>query len=151
MKLLIQRCKSASVVVDGEVVGSIQEGFLIFVGIHKEDNSDHIDALIQKLINLRVFEDDNGKINHSILDKGYSVLSVSQYSLYADYKKGNRPSFTENANLEQAITMYELFNKKLASFVRVEKGVFQANMQVSLINDGPFTMLLDSAELRRKQ
>lgn len=151
MKLLIQRCKNASVIVDEKVVGAIQEGFLVFVGVHKEDNEENIDALIQKLVNLRVFEDNDGKINHSIIDKGYSVLSVSQYSLYADYKKGNRPSFTENANLTQAMLMYELFNKKLSSFVKVETGVFQANMQVSLVNDGPFTMLLDSAELRRKQ
>lgn len=149
MRLLVQRCDRAHVCVDDVIVGSIQKGLLLFVGICQEDNEEDIDLLIQKLIHLRIFSDENGKVNLSLLDIGGEVLSISQYSLYAEYKKGRRPSFTQNASVAEAKRLYGLFNDKLSFYVKVDTGVFQADMKVSLINDGPFTMILDSKELKK--
>ncbi len=149
MRLLVQRCDQAHVTVENQIVGAIQKGLLIFVGICQEDCEEDIEPLIQKLIHLRIFSDENGKINLSLLDIKGEILSISQYSLYADYKKGRRPSFTQNASAEEAKRLYDLFNEKLSTYVKVEKGIFQAEMKVSLINDGPFTMILDSKELKK--
>lgn len=148
MRLLIQRVKSASVHIEGTLFSKIDTGLLVLVGIEKNDTEVDIDLLINKLIHLRIFEDESHKINKSILDCKYEVLSVSQYSLYADYKKGRRPSFTRNADSIVAKKLYHLFNTKLSQHISVQTGVFQANMQINLVNDGPFTLLLDSQELR---
>lgn len=149
MRLLVQRCDKAHVSVEDCIVGSIQKGLLLFVGVCKEDGEEDIDLLIQKLIHLRIFSDENGKINLSLLDVNGEILSISQYSLYADYRKGRRPSFTQNASAEEANRLYQRFNEKLSAYVKVETGIFQAEMKVHLINDGPFTMILDSKELKK--
>lgn len=148
MRLLIQRCKQAKVEVSAQVVGQIQKGLVILVGICEEDEESDIDLLINKLVHLRIFSDENGKINLSLLDIKAEVLSISQYSLYAEYKKGRRPSFIKNAKVEKAKNLYLNFNQKLSEYVKVESGIFQEDMDVHLINEGPFTMMLDSKELK---
>lgn len=148
MRILLQRVKKASVNINDTIFSSIDNGLLLFIGITETDTVTDIDLLVNKLIHLRVFNDENHKINHSLLETGYAVLSVSQYSLYADYKKGRRPSFTKNASVEKAKTLYNQFNETLNHYVPVKTGVFQADMQITLVNDGPFTLLLDSQELR---
>lgn len=149
MRILLQRCKNASVVIDEKEHTSIKQGLVLFVGIEEQDTLEDVDALVKKIVNLRIFADEQGKINLSILDTKQEVLSISQYSLYAAYKKGNRPSFLRNAPVEKAKQFYELFNKKLSEHINVKTGVFQADMQVHLINDGPFTMMLDTEDLRK--
>lgn len=148
MRLLIQRCKQAKVEVNDQIVGQIQKGLVILVGICEEDEESDIDLLINKLVHLRIFSDENGKINLSLLDIKAEVLSISQYSLYAEYKKGRRPSFIKNAKVEKAKKLYLNFNQKLSEYVKVESGIFQEDMDVHLINEGPFTMMLDSKELK---
>lgn len=148
MRILLQRVKKASVNINDTIFSSIDNGLLLFIGITETDTAADIDLLVNKLIHLRIFNDENHKINHSLLKTGYAVLSVSQYSLYADYKKGRRPSFTKNASVEKAKTLYNQFNETLNHYIPVKAGVFQADMQIELVNDGPFTLLLDSQELR---
>ncbi len=148
MKLVIQRVQNSSVSIDGKVHGKIDRGFLVLVGFCPEDTAESLPKLVDKLIHLRVFEDEEGKMNLSLLDVGGSVLSVSQFTLYADCRKGRRPSFTGAARPEIAKPLYMQFNEALrAQGVPVETGVFGADMQVSLVNDGPVTILLDSADL----
>lgn len=148
MKLVIQRVQNSSVSIDGKVHGKIGRGFLILVGFCPADTPEILPKLVDKLIHLRVFEDDEGKMNLSLLDVGGSILSVSQFTLYADCRKGRRPSFTGAARPEIAEPLYKQFNEALrAQGVTVETGVFGADMQVSLVNDGPVTILLDSADL----
>lgn len=148
MKLVIQRVQTSSVSIDGKVHGKIDRGFLVLVGFCPEDTPEILPKLVDKLIHLRVFEDEEGKMNLSLLDVGGSVLSVSQFTLYADCRKGRRPSFTGAARPEIAKPLYMQFNEALrAQGVPVETGVFGADMQVSLVNDGPVTILLDSADL----
>ncbi len=145
MRVVLQRVTNAMVEVDEEVCGSIDNGLVLLVGISESDTVLDIDYLVSKIINMRIFEDDNGKLNKSLIDNGYSILSISQFTLYAKTEKGNRPSFTEAANRDLALQLYNLFNDKIMDKgIKVEKGVFGANMQVSLTNDGPVTIVIDS-------
>lgn len=146
MRAVIQRVSKSSVVVDERVVGSINKGLNILLGI--DQNDDPIDAewLIKKICSLRIFSDENGQMNKSILDNGGAFLVISQFTLHASYKKGNRPSFIRAAKPEKAQELYEFFCQHLREFSRltVETGIFGANMSVSLINDGPVTIIMDS-------
>lgn len=139
MRIVIQRVSEASVKIDGNTVGEIKKGLLVFLGIEHVDAEMDADYLIQKLIHLRIFGDDEGKMNLSVSDISGALLIVSQFTLFADTKKGNRPSFIRSARPEQAIPMYDYFLSQLKkSFSgKIEKGVFGGNMQVELINDGP--------------
>ncbi|ALC84878.1 D-tyrosyl-tRNA(Tyr) deacylase [Bacillus sp. FJAT-22090] len=145
MKVLLQRCKNASVTVDGEITGSIGHGYLLLVGITSTDSEKEINYLTEKIAGLRLFEDAEGKMNHSIVEAGGSILSVSQFTLYADTRKGRRPSFIDAARPEIAKPLWELFNDKLREkgFV-VETGIFGAMMDVTFTNDGPVTIMLEA-------
>ncbi|QFF99534.1 D-tyrosyl-tRNA(Tyr) deacylase [Psychrobacillus glaciei] len=145
MKVLLQRCKNASVTVDGKVTGSIDHGYLLLVGITTTDTEKEISYLVDKITGLRLFEDSDGKMNHSITESGGSILSVSQFTLYADTRKGRRPSFIDAARPEVAKPLWELFNHQLRDkgFV-VETGVFGAMMDVTFTNDGPVTIMLEA-------
>ena len=147
MRFLIQRVKEASVKVDGEVIGAIEQGFLVFVGICEGDDKPMADKLIKKLLGLRIFGDGEGKTNISLADVGGSLLIVSQFTLYADCKKGNRPSFTKAASPDLAEELYEYILAEGRKHANVASGSFGADMKVSLVNDGPFTILLDDKEL----
>lgn len=148
MKLVIQRVSSASVVVSGETIGKIGRGFLVLIGIGASDNEAVADKFVRKLLGLRIFEDENGKTNLSLADVGGQLLLVSQFTLYANCRKGNRPSFTEAGAPDQAEALYEYIIRKCRESVPVvETGSFGAEMQVSLVNDGPFTILLDDSIL----
>lgn len=146
MRVLLQRVSEASVNIEGEVVGQIGTGFLLLVGIEEEDSKTDVDWLIQKIIGMRIFSDKHGKINCSVQDVEGQFLVVSQFTLHASTKKGNRPSFIKAARPEQAIPIYEYFINELKqkSNLKVETGQFGADMKVSLINDGPVTIWLDS-------
>lgn len=144
MKLVIQRVSQAQVAINQEVVGAIQQGLMILVGISPEDSQEDLDYAVRKLLNMRIFSDDTGKMNLSIQDIKGSILSVSQFTLYAETKKGNRPAFTDAAKPDKARAIYDAFNNELAKHVPVQKGVFGADMQVSLVNDGPVTIILDT-------
>lgn len=145
MKVLLQRCKNAQVTVDGEVTGAIDHGYLLLVGITATDSEKEINYLADKIAGLRLFEDDEGKMNHSIVENGGAILSVSQFTLYADTRKGRRPSFTDAARPDVAKPLWEQFNKVLQEkgFV-VETGVFGAMMDVTFTNDGPVTIMLEA-------
>ena len=144
MKLVIQKVSSASVEVEGSCVGKIEKGFLVFVGIGKEDNREIADQYIKKMVNLRIFQDSQGKTNLSLADVGGQVLMVSQFTLYANCKKGTRPSFFDAGDPEEAQKLYEYMVEKTKESVPVvEKGIFGAMMKVSLVNEGPFTVILD--------
>ena len=146
MKVVIQRVRNASVSVDGKLINQIDKGFVVLVGFTQEDPSLDIDYIVKKVVNLRVFDDENGVMNKSILDEGGSILSISQFTLYADTKKGNRPSYIKALNGSESIKLYDEFNKKLSQHINVLPGVFGADMQVSLINDGPVTIIIDSKD-----
>src|SRR6185312_12475061 len=145
MRVVVQRSKEANVKVNSEIVGSIPKGFVLLVGVTHEDNEKDAAFLADKIANLRVFEDESGKMNLSILDKGGEILSVSQFTLYGDCRKGRRPNFMEAARPEQANQLYEIFNSLLREKgIKVETGIFGAMMDVELINDGPVTLIVDS-------
>ncbi|MBM7633915.1 D-aminoacyl-tRNA deacylase [Geomicrobium sediminis] len=147
MRVLLQRSKKAQVVVAEETVGQIDYGYVLLVGVTHEDTAKDIEWLAEKIVHLRLFEDDEGKMNHSLLDVGGSVLSVSQFTLYGDAKKGRRPSFINAAKPDFANDLYEQFNEAIRSRgVNVETGVFGAMMDVSLTNDGPVTLMLESPQ-----
>ena len=144
MKVLVQRVTSANVKVNNKVVGEINKGLLLFVGFTQSDTTKEIDYMVDKVINLRIFDDENGVMNKSLLDTEGSILSVSQFTLYADSSKGRRPSYINALNGDKAIVLYDEFNKKLKEKnVKVEAGIFGAYMQVELINDGPITIMLE--------
>ena len=144
MKALIQRVKRASVTIDGELYSSIGAGMLVFVGVTKEDTKENAEKLGQKLLALRIFEDENGKMNRSIVDEGLEFLVVSQFTLCGDCKKGTRPSFDAAAAPDKAVPLYEYFIQCLrTSGLKVESGKFQAMMEVELVNDGPVTFCID--------
>lgn len=148
MRLVIQRVSEASVVVDGELVNSIGRGFLILVGIGQDDTEEVADKYLDKVSKLRIFEDSEGKTNLSLKDVGGEVLMISQFTLYADCRKGNRPSFVYAGKPDMANALYEYMLKKGGELMPVVKGgVFGADMKVSLINDGPFTIVLDENTL----
>ena len=147
MRAVVQRVKEASVRVDGEVVGAIGQGYLVFLGVTHEDSEKDAKYLADKIAGLRIFEDENDKMNLSITDKGGEILSVSQFTLFGDCRNGRRPSFTEAAGAEKGRALYEAFNQYLRdNALSVATGQFQAHMDVSLMNDGPVTMLLDSTK-----
>jgi len=144
MKVVVQRVKEAEVKVNEKSVGKIKEGLLVLVGFTYGDNEDNIDYIVNKLINLRIFDDNDGIMNLSIKDKGYDILSVSQFTLYADTLKGNRPSYIKSLKSDEAKVLYDLFNKKLKDKgIHVETGIFREDMKVSLINDGPVTIIIE--------
>lgn len=143
MRVLVQRALSSSVTVDNEVIGRIDKGAVLLVGFTEGDNSDTIDYMVNKVLNLRIYNDSNGVMNKSILDVGGSILSISQFTLYADSKKGNRPSYINALNGEKAISLYEEFNNKLSRYICVETGKFGADMLVDIKNDGPVTIMLE--------
>ena len=148
MRLLIQRVNHASVKVDGEVIGNIGKGFLVLVGIGQNDTREIADKYMKKMLGLRIFEDENEKLNLSLMDIKGEILSISKFTLYANCKKGRRPSFLDAAKPEISKPLYEYFNKALENAgVHTETGIFGAMMKVSLINDGPTTIILDSKEI----
>ncbi|TWE02512.1 D-tyrosyl-tRNA(Tyr) deacylase [Neobacillus bataviensis] len=145
MRIVVQRSKEAKVTVDGEITGQITKGFVLLVGVTHEDKEEDAAYLADKIANLRIFEDHDGKMNHSLLDVGGEILSVSQFTLYGDCRKGRRPNFMEAARPEQAVVLYEAFNQMLRDKgITVETGVFGAMMDVELINDGPVTLIVES-------
>ncbi|HIZ52449.1 MAG TPA: D-tyrosyl-tRNA(Tyr) deacylase [Candidatus Enterococcus avicola] len=147
MRAVIQRVKEASVAIDNEIVGAIQQGFMVLLGIHEDDTLEDVAYLTRKIEKLRVFEDTEGKMNLDIAAVNGQILSISQFTLYADTKKGNRPSFVKAARPEVAIPLYEAFNQSLEmQGLGVATGQFGANMQIALINDGPVTIIIDSKE-----
>lgn len=145
MRVVLQRVAHASVTVEEKVIGKIQRGFLLLVGVTHDDAMEDMEYLIRKIVQMRIFEDEEGKLNRSIQDIGGEILSVSQFTLYADTKKGNRPSFSKAAPGDVALEMFEQFNGLLRDTgIPVETGQFGADMKVELLNDGPVTILLDS-------
>ena len=146
MRAILQRVTRASVEVDGAVVGEIGGGLMVLLGVTKTDTAADADALVAKIVNLRIFADGAGKMNRSLLESGGALLVVSQFTLYGDCRKGRRPSFDAAAPAEQARSLYQHFVEAArATGVRTETGVFQAHMAVSLVNDGPVTLIIDSA------
>lgn len=144
MKIVLQRVSSASVKVDSLLVGSIDHGMLLLIGFSSNDTEESILPTIEKIVKLRIFSDEDGKMNKSVLDVNGSALLVSQFTLYADTKKGNRPSFIEAARPEQAIPLYEFFIAEMKKRIsKVETGIFGADMKVELVNDGPVTIVFD--------
>lgn len=145
MKLVVQRVKSASVKVGGKIVGKIGQGLLILVGVSHDDTAADAAHLAKKTVNLRIFDDEAGVMNRSVLDTGGELLAVSQFTLYGDCKKGNRPSYINAARPEKGLKLYEEYVKQLRKHgLRVETGTFQAEMEVHLVNDGPVTLILES-------
>ena len=145
MRVVLQRVSHASVTVEEKVIGQIQRGFLLLVGVTHDDAIEDMEYLVRKIVQMRIFEDEEGKLNRSIQDIGGEILSVSQFTLYAETKKGNRPSFSKAAPGDVAIEMFEQFNGLLRETrIPVETGQFGADMKVELLNDGPVTILLDS-------
>lgn len=148
MKFVIQRVTESSVKVDGEIIGQIGKGYMVLIGIGQNDSKEIADKLIKKMIGLRIFEDENGKTNLSLADVDGELLLISQFTLYANCKKGNRPSFTESGNPEMAEALYQYIIEQCRKTVPiVETGSFGADMKVSLVNDGPFTIVLDSEQM----
>lgn len=143
MRVVVQRVKEASVKVDGNIVGSTKQGLLLLVGFTQDDTHEKIDYMVNKVINLRIFDDNKGVMNLSVKDINGTILSVSQFTLYGDASKGNRPSYIKALNGNEAIRLYDYFNDQLNKVIPTETGVFGAEMEVSLINDGPITILLE--------
>lgn len=144
MRVVVQRSLQSSVAIGSDVVGKIEHGMVIFVGFTHNDSEKDIDYMIHKLLQLRIFDDEHGQMNRSILDTKGAILSISQFTLYGDCKKGNRPSFIEAMPFDKAKELYQIFNKKLNEYIHVETGVFGADMKVSITNDGPVTIMLES-------
>lgn len=144
MKVVIQRALASSVEVDNKLINKIEKGMVILVGVNVEDTSEDVDYLVRKTLNLRIFDDENGVMNKSILDVGGEILSISQFTLQASTKDGNRPSYINAMNGEEAVKLYEEYNKKLNEKVKTYPGVFGAEMKVSITNDGPITIIIDS-------
>lgn len=148
MRFVIQRVKEASVVVDGETIGEIATGFMVLIGVREDDTEAIVDKMVHKLLNMRIFEDENGKTNLGLSDVGGNLLLISQFTLYADCRKGNRPSFVHAAGPELGESLYEyIIGKCREAYPDLQTGSFGADMKVSLLNDGPFTVVLDSADI----
>ncbi|TWU19051.1 D-aminoacyl-tRNA deacylase [Allorhodopirellula heiligendammensis] len=149
MKVILQRSLQASVQVENEIVGQIEQGLVALVGVGQGDSEETVRALAEKTVNLRIFSDENGKMNRNVIESGGGILVISQFTLLADCRKGRRPSFTDAAPPDRAKELYELYAEHLAARnISVARGIFAADMQVSLINDGPVTIILDSAEIQ---
>lgn len=146
MKVVVQRVKKASVTVDNNVVGKINDGLCILVGFTEGDTIEDINYIVKKVINLRIFDDENGVMNKSVLDVNGKILSISQFTLYADTKKGNRPSYIKALSGNDAIKLYNKFNELLKEHTEIETGIFGADMKVEILNDGPVTIIIDSKE-----
>ena len=147
MRIIIQRSLESYVKIKHKIVGSIDKGMVILVGFTDGDNEKIIDKMINKILKLRIFDDNEGIMNKSIIDVDGSILSISQFTLYADIKKGNRPSYCKAMKSNEASILYDLFNKKLMNFIHTETGVFGADMKVSITNDGPVTIIIESEDL----
>ena len=143
MKVVVQKVKEASCTVDNRITGKIGHGLMLLVGFTDGDNSDTIGKMAQKIVNLRIFEDENNVMNLSLLDVKGSILSISQFTLYADTKKGNRPSYINAMKGDEATKLYDMFNEELRKYTKVETGIFGADMDISLINSGPTTIILE--------
>jgi len=145
MKVVLQRVSEASVKVDNQIVGQISKGLMLLIGVDENDDETDADWLVKKILDVRVFSDTHGKMNHSIREIGGEILCISQFTLISDYKKGNRPSYIKAAKPDKAIPMFDYFKEELKkSGLKTESGIFGANMKVSLVNDGPVTLVLDS-------
>ncbi|BDD43497.1 D-aminoacyl-tRNA deacylase [Streptococcus ruminantium] len=144
MKIVLQRVSQAAVTIEGIVHGEIDQGLLLLVGVSPDDNQEDIGYAVRKIVNMRIFSDEAGKMNKSVQEVDGKILSISQFTLFANTKKGNRPAFTGAATPDLASSFYDKFNQALSVFVPVEVGVFGADMQVSLVNDGPVTIILDT-------
>ena len=152
MRAVVQRVTDGSVTIEDRVRGKIGKGFVVLLGIHTDDTPEMVDFFADKIVNLRVFEDEAGKMNRSLLDAGGAILLVSQFTLYADCSHGRRPSFIEAARPEKAIPLYERMIERLRGYSSpVETGEFGADMQVRILNDGPVTIVLDSNDIYRKK
>ena len=147
MKVVVQRVKEANVKVNKKIVGKCGYGYMLLVSFTNLDDENIIDYMVKKIVNLRIMDDENKVMNKSILDINGSILSISQFTLYADTKKGNRPSYINALNGNEASKLYDLFNQKLSNFLPVETGVFGEEMEVSLINDGPITIILEKENI----
>ncbi|MBQ7104946.1 MAG: D-tyrosyl-tRNA(Tyr) deacylase [Bacilli bacterium] len=143
MRIVVQRSLQASCEVDGKITGKIDKGLVLLVGFTEGDDKTIIDHMVKKVLNLRIFDDENGVMNNPIDPNTSQVLSISQFTLYGDAKKGNRPSYIRALRGEEAIKLYEYFNEELSKSIHVETGIFGAEMKISLINDGPITILLE--------
>ncbi|MBQ4583463.1 MAG: D-tyrosyl-tRNA(Tyr) deacylase [Bacilli bacterium] len=143
MKVVVQRCEKASVSVDDKLINAIENGLMILVGFTEGDTEKEIDYMVKKVANLRIFDDENGIMNKSVLDIKGSILSISQFTLYGDASKGNRPSYIKALNGEKATKLYDLFNEKLNELAPTKTGVFGAEMKIDFINDGPITIILE--------
>lgn len=143
MRVVVQRVKKAKCTVDNKITGKIDNGLMLLVGFTEGDNLDTIIKMAQKVVNLRIFDDENGVMNKSVLDTNGSILSISQFTLYADTKKSNRPSYINAMNGDEATKLYDLFNKELRKYLKVETGIFGADMDIELINSGPVTIILE--------
>ena len=150
MKVVVQRSKKSKVTINNKVNGSINKGYVLLVGFTHGDTTDIVDKMINKILNLRIFEDENDKMNLSIKDINGSILSISQFTLYADSKKGNRPSFINAMKPDEASKLYDYFNQELSKYIEVNTGIFGADMKVEIYDDGPVTIILDSDELFKK-
>ncbi len=145
MRVVIQRVSEASVEVDNKIVGEIKQGLMLLIGVDESDENTDADWLVKKILDVRVFSDDEGKMNHSVRDINGEILCISQFTLISDYKKGNRPSYIKAARPDKAIPLFEYFKEELKkSDLKTESGIFGADMKVSLINDGPVTLVFDS-------
>lgn len=143
MKIVVQRSKNSSVTIDGKVHGKIDKGLVLLVSFTEGDSSSEIDWMINKVLNLRIFDDLNGVMNKSILDVGGSILSISQFTLYGDASKGNRPSYIKALGGDKAKLLYDEFNTKLSEKIEVQTGIFGSDMKVNILNDGPVTIILE--------
>ena len=151
MKVIIQRSLESSVSVDGKQVGKINKGMVVLVGFTHSDTEKEIDYIVNKVLNLRIFDDENGIMNKSILDTNGEILSISQFTLYGDTKKGNRPSYINAMGGDQATSFYDVFNTKLREKIKVATGIFGAEMTVTINNDGPVTIVIETEEKHEKE
>ena len=151
MRIVIQRVKHASVTIDNAIYNKIEQGLLLLVGFEKNDTEDILPKMCDKVAGIRIFEDENGKMNLSAKDLNLEILSISQFTLYADMKKGKRPSFDSAMEANKAKEFYAKFNEMLSTYLPVKTGIFQADMKIELLNDGPVTIILDSNDLIRRE
>lgn len=143
MKVVVQRAVNAKCIVDNKIIGKIDKGLMLLVGFTEGDTLESVKYLCKKIINLRIFDDESGIMNKSILDVAGSILSISQFTLYADTSKGNRPSYVKALSSDKAIKLYDLFNQELRNYVKVEEGIFGADMEITFTNLGPVTIILE--------